>query len=182
MKWLKWLLIIIVVLVVLLFGYLWYLGMFIEPKAYEAKTGPFVYAYEEYVGPYQNTGATFDKVYKLVQAEKIGATRGIGIYFDDPSKVEASKLRSYCGTIIEEKDWPKLKTLVNKVKMGSKPQQNSIIVEFPLRNMLSYAIGPMKCYPIITKYALSKGYKTSQAIELYDMPNKNILFIMEIKK
>lgn len=182
MKWLKWGLLIIVALVVLLFGYLWYLGMFIEPKPYEAKTGPFVYAYEEYVGEYKNTGATFDKVYKIVQAEKIGATRGIGIYFDDPAKVAANKLRSWCGTIIEEQDWPKLKTLVNKVKLGSRPQQDSIIAEFPLRNMLSYAMGPMKCYPAIVKYAAAKGYKASQAIEIYDMPNKKILFIMEIQK
>ncbi|MEI6773767.1 MAG: hypothetical protein WCL18_02910 [bacterium] len=33
---------------------------------------------------------------------------------------------------------------------------NKMVVEFPLKNTISYMIGPMRVYPVITKYMQEK--------------------------
>lgn len=162
--------------------FLAYIGVFSTPKATEMTTGPYTYVYEEFTGDYKKSGPVFDKVYKALENEGIKTTRGIGIYFDDPKEVPADKLRSHCGIIIEKNDLNKIEELEKKYKVGHIREHDSVVVEFPIKNMLSYMIGPMKCYPVLMKYAQKKGYKMTTSFELYDEPAKKILFVMEIVK
>jgi hypothetical protein len=60
------------------------------------------------------------------------------------------------------------------------PKKISIVIEFPKKNMLSYMIGPIKCYPALMKYAQEKSYKMAAPYELYN--NEKILYVMEIVK
>jgi hypothetical protein len=58
-----------------------------------------------------------------------------------------------------------------------------MVVEFPLKNSLSYMIGPMKVYPVIAKYMKDKGYNNEvPMVELYDMMAKKIYYIANITK
>jgi hypothetical protein len=59
------------------------------------------------------------------------------------------------GAVIDSKDASKLGS-IKDIKVKTIAAGNSIVVEFPLKNALSYMIGPMKVYPVITKYMLSK--------------------------
>ncbi len=174
----KWLLIVVAVVVVLGAGYLTYLGYFSSPKPYETKTGPYVIAYESFVGPYSKTGPVFASVYDALEAVGVKGRLGIGIYYDDPARVPADKLRSDCGMVLEKGDLAKLK---GKFNIKVLPKTDSVIVEFPIRNTLSYAIGPMKAYPILMRYAREKNYKTAGAYELYDEINRKIYFVMAIQ-
>lgn len=182
MKILKWILIITAVLVVLLVASLAYMGMIFPLKTYEAKMGPFLIAYESFTGPYAQTGPVFGKIFGKLEAEGIGTTRGLGIYYDDPSKVPAEELRSDCGVVIEIKDRAKFWRVSRKFRFNTIHQKDSIVVEFPIRNMLSYMFGPMKAYPALMKYAEEKGYKLALAYELYDETQKKIFFVMVIEK
>jgi len=41
-------------------------------------------------------------------------------------------------------------------------------------------VGPMKVYPVLNKHMTEKGYTvTTSAIELYDVANKMIYFMMD---
>jgi len=180
MKILKWILIIVAVIVVLLLAFLTYMGIFSSPQAYESKMGPFTIIYESFTGPYAETGPVFNKVFEALKAEGIETTRGLGIYYDDPSKVPPDKLRSDCGIVIEEKDLAKFNQIKNKFKVKHLPQKDSVVIEFPIRNMLSYMIGPMKAYPALMKYAEEKGYQWGRSYELYDEDQGKIFFVMEI--
>lgn len=40
----------------------------------------------------------------------------------------------------------------------------------------------MKVYPEINKYIDSKGYKKGQVMEIYNVPNKKIIYLAEIKE
>ncbi|MBU0686501.1 MAG: GyrI-like domain-containing protein [Candidatus Margulisbacteria bacterium] len=182
MKVLKWILIIVLVLVLLLIAFLAYMGMILPLKINETKMGPYTIAYESFTGPYAETGPVFDKVYKALKAEGIGSTRGLGIYYDNPSNVPADKLRSDCGVIIEAADLAKFNKVRRKFKIKQIPQGDCVVVEFPLRNMLSYMMGPMKVYPTLMKYIQAKGYKVSMSYELYDELQKKIYFVMGITK
>jgi len=156
--------------------------MLTGPSVTEAKMGPYLFVYEEYTGPYMNTGKVFDKVYNAVKSDGIETEKGLGIYFDNPSQVPAEKLRSQCGLVIEEKDLGKFAAVSKKYKSKKINASNSIVAEFPIRNALSYAFGPMKAYPALMKYAQKKGYAPAEAYELYDMPAGKIYFVMPIVK
>jgi hypothetical protein len=182
MKILKWFLIVIAVLALLLVLFLAYMGMIFPLKTYESKMGPYTIAYESYIGPYGETGPVFTKVYESVKADGIETTKGLGIYYDDPGKVSADKLRSDCGIVIEQSDLAKFNKVRRKYNVKKLPQKDSIVIEFPIRNALSYFMGPMRAYPALTKYVEEKGYKFGMPYELYNEPEKKVYFIMEIVK
>ncbi|MDD5067023.1 MAG: hypothetical protein PHF84_08245 [bacterium] len=184
MKIIKWILIVLAVLIVLGTAYLGYLGMFSTLPVTEKEMGPYTMVYEHFTGPYQDTGKIFYKVNQALIADGITPTRGIGIYYDDPKVTAPASLRSDCGSIVEEKDLPKLVKL-KKYTVRIISRQYSIVAEFPAKSALSYMIGPMKGYPALMKYASEKKTrwsKGSMPMELYDMPAKKIYYIMGIEK
>ena len=182
MKMLKWLLAIVVVIVLLIIGFLAYMGFFSPIKAYESKMGPFTIAYESFVGPYAKTGPVFAKVHDALKAEGIKGSRGLGIYYDDPSRVPADKLRTDCGVVIEKSDLSKFNLVKAKFKVKKLAAKDSLVVEFPLRNALSYMLGPIKAYPALTNYAKEKNYQMAMSYELYDEAQGKIFFVFVIAK
>ncbi len=181
MKTLRFLLRIVLIIVVAIFCLLAYLGFFSNLKITEKEMGPYTLVYESFTGPYKDTGAVFTKVYESLKADGIETVNGIGIYYDDPSKVASDKLKSDCGSVIEEKDLKKLETLKNKYKTKLIKKELSAVAVFPIKNTLSYMIGPMKAYPALAKYAQEKNYKCTMAYEFYAMKENKIFFIMPIE-
>ncbi len=181
-RFIKWLLVVLVVLAAAVAGFLGYMGMLTPLAVSESKMGPYLFVYEDHTGPYMGTGKVFDKVYEAVKADGVDTTRGLGIYFDNPSEVPSDKLRSQCGLVVEEKDYQKFSAVGKKYKSKVLNSSDSVVVEFPIRNSLSYAFGPMKAYPALDKYAREKGYKISEPYELYDMPAGKIYFVAPIAK
>ena len=182
MKIIKWVLGIVVILsagLVLLLGYA---GMFANVSVSEQKMGPYTFAYEDFTGPYQKTMPVFADVTNILNAQGIRSEKGIGVYFDNPANVPADKLRSYCGSIIDEKDAPKADGLSQKIKIGRFAQSDCVVAEFPVKTTLSYMVGPMRVYPELAKYIIAKGYPMNEAYELYDMPNKKVYYIVRIGK
>src|SRR5689334_23136336 len=47
-----------------------------------------------HVGPYEEVGGVFEKLYAFLEANGIPTQRTIGIYYDNPDFVEARALRS----------------------------------------------------------------------------------------
>ena len=95
------------------------------------------------------------KVYEALSGAGITTITGAGVYYDDPAVVTGSELRSDVGAIIDAKDIGKL--VANKdIKITTLTAGTKIVVEFPLKNSLSYMIGPMKAYPAITQYMKEK--------------------------
>jgi len=188
MKIVKWFLTIAFLIAVLALAFLAYMGAFIDPKVTEKDMGPYTLVYEPFIGPYSQTGKVFDRVYASLEADGIRTTVGIGIYYDDPRAVKPEKLRSNCGSVIDPADKGKLAALKNKYKVWTIRKKACLVAEFPLRNMLSYMIGPMKAYPALMKAAQKKGYKIQKGkamamtFELYDMKAGRIYFVMEILK
>lgn len=186
MKVLKWVLIVLVVLVLIFLAYLWNLGAFSRLTASEQVLGPYTIAYTRFVGPYQGTGKVFMNVYNIMKGAGLAVSEksdSIGIYYDDPKTVAPDKLRSDCGLIIPAGDLAKAKDLAkNGLQVLTLPKQDCVIVEFPIKGVASYMIGPGKAYPVLMQYAQTKGYKTSMVFEYYDMANKKIVYAMVISK
>lgn len=184
MKVIKWVLIVIAVIIALGIAYLGYLGMFSGLPVSEKEMGPYVFVYEHFIGPYQDTGKVFFRVNGVLEKEGIKATKGLGIYYDDPKVTAPGELRSDCGSIIEASDVSRLKDL-KSVNIKSIGRQYCIVAELPIKGALSFMIGPMKGYPALMKYAREKGSrwaKGSMPMELYDMQAGKIYYMMGIVK
>jgi hypothetical protein len=180
MKILKWIGIVLVALLVVIGTFLWYMGYFNTLTVSEQEAGPFTYVYERFVGPYWETSKVFLKVEGRLKADGIPVEKALGVYYDDPAQVAEEKLRSDCGLVIAEKDISKVQSHGSKYDLATMQKKRSVIVEFPVKNKLSYMLAPMRGYPELKKYALEKGYKMAMPYELYE--KDKILFIMEIAK
>lgn len=182
MKTLKIILIVIGALLIILTLYLWSQGMFACLTAVERTEGGFKVAGMEYTGSYQKAGKFMVDVDNKLKEAGITCTRGFGIYYDDPKTTPAEKCRSFVGNIIEEKDWVRMTELQSKgFRVDSVPAAAAVVVEFPVKSTLSYMIGPMKAYPVLSKYMKEKGYTGTMPLEVYDVAQKKIFYIMQYK-
>ncbi|MBN1532618.1 MAG: hypothetical protein JXA20_08150 [Spirochaetes bacterium] len=161
-------------------GYLCYLGVFSSPQVSVSFTGPYTFAYEEFVGDYKESGPVFDRVYRALATAGFNTTRGIGVYFDNPAEVPADKLRSHCGVLIDRGDAARINLLEKQFKIGRIGLQRSMVAEFPIKGTLSYMIGPMRAYPALADYAKGKGYGIHVSYEVYDENSKTIYYIVPI--
>ncbi|MEI7941580.1 MAG: hypothetical protein WCH76_00230 [Candidatus Riflemargulisbacteria bacterium] len=168
------------IVVVLLF--LVYMGMFSKLNVQEKEMGPYTMAFEKVIGPYSKTKVAFDNVYNKLKEKGFATTKGIGIYYDDPAKVPANELRSDCGSIIGDTDFIRLIELQGVVEVQTIAASKALVVEMPIRNVMSYMFGPMKAYPAIIKYAKEmKVLLGDVSYEIYDMPNKKIYYVFQEK-
>lgn len=171
----------IVVFIIILFAA--YLGLFTNIKVEDKEAGGYKVVGREFVGDYSKAGKWMLDVDKELRSNGVISTKGFGIYYDDPKTVPSDKCRSFVGNILEDKDHGRMDELQSKgFKLDSILIKNSIVTYFPIKNMLSYMVAPMKVYPVFSKYIKEKGYTVTKSIEIYDIPNKRIEFIMQYDK
>lgn len=180
MKVIKYIIMGLGVILLAAFFWGWYIGFFKRLKIKDSEEGGFIVVGLEYTGRYSNTGKLMLNVEEKIKTSKITSNVGFGIYYDDPQVIQEDKCRSFIGHILEEKDYDKIPELISVgLKVDRIPKMKAVSTEFPLRNKMSYMIGPMKAYPAISKYMLKKGYRTSESMEIYDLKNKKISYMMK---
>jgi hypothetical protein len=174
---------VLVVIVVAVIGLMAYQGMFIPLKVVEIKTGPYTMLYINYVGDYSTCGKAFEQVYALAGKEGINCSKGIGIYLDDPKTVAKGQARSQIGVILEGKDLQKVAALKKKkLLVQSIPARQSLTVEFPIKNSLSYMVGAIRAYPVLGKALAEKNLKPICCLEVYDMAAMQAWYIFQLDK
>lgn len=176
--------IILIVLLVIIVGiilFLNYVGFFSKIVIKEKEMGPYVLVYEEHKGDYKGTQKIQDNIYySLLNKYGIETFKGFGAYYDDPKKVPKQELRSIAGCILEESDYNSIEKLKeNNFKVTERSKQESIVVEFPFKNSFSVFVGIMKVYPEINKFVEKNGLKQKEIMEIYDVPAKKIIYIMD---
>ncbi|KAA6337094.1 hypothetical protein EZS27_014806 [termite gut metagenome] len=170
---------IIIVLVILglltaLFGYF---GGFSKIIIRTLKAGGEVLVYENVTGAYNQASKVSNKIYyDLLNTEKIPTTKGFGIYYDNPKNVEQSKLRSEVGCIVDAVDNNLMDKLKEKYQVKTVPEENCLVVEFPFKGGFSILVGMIKVYPVIEKYVTENNYLDGPVMEIYDVPNKKIIY------
>ena len=183
MKIMKVVLIILAVLVVLLIVIYAYYGGFKKISFRIENQGGEIVVYENVTGDYSQSSKVSDRVYyTLLNDEKIETTKGIGIYYDNPQKVAKDKLRSEIGCIVENVDSATLTRLAEKYQTKTLPQCEFVVAEFPFKGKLSVLFGIMKVYPALDKFNKEHGYIESPITEIYDVPNKKIMYRKEITR
>lgn len=162
-----------------------YAGVFRSVDVVRKEMGPFTFVYEDYVGPMQNVRPVFQRVESRLKELNVERLQGMGVYFDDPGVVAPEKLRSQCGALVDRSAVGRveeLQTAYPDLKLRQLPQSQALVVEFPLRTMFSYMIGPRKAYPALRAALKAQGLtQVGEAIELYDEKLSLILFILPVR-
>lgn len=167
------------IVILLLFG--WYIGGFSHIAITEKKEeGGYKLIGVNVTGPYSGISKDMENVNGYLKAMGVTGKKGFGIYYDDPKMVPKEKCRSFVGYIIEEKDFSIVSALKPEgLTIDSIPKARSLVAEFPIRNSVSYMVGPMKVYPAFSEYMNRKGYKPGLTFEIYDIPARKISFIIQ---
>lgn len=140
-------------------------------------------AYVSYTGSYSSIGPVMAAVEKTLANENIKVTQGIGIYYDDPAATPVNELKSEIGMVVDPVSVNLLAPLEGKYLVKTLPQAKSVVATFPLKNILSYFIAPMKIYPIMNAYMSGHNINMNvPRIEIYDQNTKEIIFIAAISK
>ena len=170
---------IIIILVVLgsltiVFGFF---GGFSKINLQNINAGGEFLVYENVTGAYNQASKISNKIYyDLLNNYNIETTKGFGIYYDNPRNVEQSKLRSEVGCIIENIDNNIIEKIKEKYQAKTLPNDNYLATEFPFKGFFSIMIGMIKVYPVIEKYIKENNYKDGPIMEIYDVPNKKIIY------
>jgi DNA gyrase inhibitor GyrI len=172
----KILIIIVLAIVATAFGVYAYLGGFQKINFSIRDAGGEVLVYENHIGEYKNTGPVMDKIYySLLEEEKIETYKGFGIYYDDPSKVDKTKLRSEVGCILENPDAETLERLNGKYKIKTFPKGSYLVAEFPYKGKMSVIMGIMRVYPVMNTFIKEHNIaEDGYIMEIYDVPGKRI--------
>jgi len=80
---------------------------------------------------------------------------------------------------LEPEDYGKLDELEVKFKTMDIAEQEMIYSEFPYKSKMSIMTGIAKVYPKMEKYVEEKGYDFRESIEIYDIPQKQIIYLMK---
>lgn len=158
-----------------------YFGIVGEIKITEQEVGPFKVAYKTHIGDYSEIGKIQDEIYYSLVADGINASRGFGVYYDNPQEVDKERLRSEGGVIIEKNDYSRISELKGKYNIKDIPKFESVVATFPYRNKFSILIGIMRVYPKLNNYLVEQGYSSSPAMEIYDIENHQIVYLFEIR-
>jgi hypothetical protein len=171
------LIIILAIAALSLIAWTWY-GGFSTIKFEIREAGDEVLVYETYQGEYKHTASIMDRIYeKLLKEDQIETYRGFGIYYDNPQKVEKSKLRSESGCIIENPDAQTLLSLKEKYHIKIFPRDKYLVTEFPYKGKASVLMSLIKVYPAMNKYIKENNIMEEGFImEIYDVPGKKIQY------
>jgi hypothetical protein len=178
----KTFLIVLVLLATLLLIVFIYFDGFRKVKVTITKDGGEALVYEEFIGDYKLCGKVMDKIYySLLEEHKIETFKGFGIYYDNPQKVEKSKLRSEVGCVLEDTSEEVIERLAGKYNIKLFPSKDFMLAEFPYKGKLSVMMGIMKVYPAINKFAKENGFdEDGWVMEIYDIPGKKISYRREL--
>jgi hypothetical protein len=180
MKILNKALMVVTLLVVLAVGFLWYMGYFASVKIEEKEDGGYFVVGKEVIGPYSEVGKHMLEADNKLKGLGIICTKGFGIYYNDPNTTPKEKCRSLVGNIVEVKDLEKIKNAqLEGLKIDSIPKAKAVVAEFPIKNTLSYMLGPTKVYSKFSRYITEHNYKIALSFEIYDMPKEKIIFVMQ---
>jgi effector-binding domain-containing protein len=169
--------IIVIVSLIVLARY----GLFYSVSVSEKNVGPYLLVYWTHIGDYKDVAPIIGEIYNdLKNSYSIEATRGFGLYYDNPREVDKAKLRSIAGCIVEGRSVEDLKKLSSKYGVKEYPSSKSVVAEFPHKGKISILIGTFKVYPKLGSYIKEHKYTQTPIMELYDRPNGRIEYISSV--
>ncbi len=162
--------------------YLAWCGLFASITVYERDAGPFVLVFKKHTGDYKNIGPILDEVYyTLRDKHNLDASRGFGLFYDNPQEVEKSDLRSLGGCIVDGLGLDELVRQYPEVKatfgVALFPASHSVVAEHPYRGKASVILGVFRVYPRLQQWMKKYRRPSVPVMEIYDTPGRTITYL-----
>ncbi|MFW5757921.1 MAG: GyrI-like domain-containing protein [Bacteroidota bacterium] len=173
---------IVLSLILILVAIYAYYGGFSKIDFEVRQGGGETLVYQSLKGDYSQTAMVTDEIYEILLSDyDIETFKGFGIYYDNPAEVTTEELRSDVGCILPEEHADKKPMLESEFKVETAPYGDFVVTEFPYRGQLSFMVGVMKVYPAMTRFIQQKGLNPNTPVmEIYDIPNKKIIYRKEM--
>lgn len=144
-----------------------YLGFFKSVQLDEGTKGPYHLLFVENMGPYHKVTAKMDQVAKWAKDQGHKCRLTFGEYLDNPKKMEAERLRSHVGCVLDQPIAVSGKLDSGEtLQFSTRPQGNYMTALFEG----SPAIGPFKVYSKAFSYIEDQGLQALGApIEIYQV-------------
>lgn len=122
-----------------------------------------------------------DSISSTITQNGIQENQWIGVYFSDPKTTAKENLISSVGSVVSGMTLDQFNImnlqdeLLKRVVLAN---TQALVVTFPYRNKLSFMIWPIVVYPKIEKYMKENNMKAVPIMEIYDMENKRIQYVI----
>lgn len=177
----KQLLILVIILLVLFlaaFGVLIYHRMFKKITVKKSDFRPMNFAYTFHKGDYQKNMVIMEDLIQKLQKASIPIVSPATIYYDNPRKTKRFELKSDIGFIVPDSLTQKD---LGEINLKTVHHERYIYTAFPYVSRFSIMIGAMRVYPAFKKHLKKLGKPEREMIEVYDMQNKTIIYLMPIE-
>jgi hypothetical protein len=157
-------------------------GGFRRIKFHQELVGGELLIYKKHVGDYKYSATLMDHIYHTLEHEfNIITHKGCGIYYDNPKTTDKHKLRADIGCVLEEKDHDKLPRIKELFEVKEIPRLKNITTSFPYHGKFSVFMSIIRVYPALDTYLKKNNLpENGPVVEIYDIPNKVILFRKEL--
>ncbi|MEA1938705.1 MAG: hypothetical protein U9N14_06415 [Pseudomonadota bacterium] len=134
---------------------------------------------EGYVGDYAKCGTAMNRIYLTLKRAGIVATRGFGLYYDNPKLAPKDRCRADIGCVLDcDADPVKIGALPGHIRAMSLDGGLYPTVRLPLKNKLSYILGATKAYSKLAVHMKASDREVAAGLEIYDMAGKTIDYII----
>ena len=156
-----------------------YYGGFKKIRFEQEPAGGETLVYMEAKGDYAGSGNIMDMVfYGLKDRYGIEATRGFGIYYDNPVTTEPDQRRYEAGCVVEGLDSAQKAALEAEFKVRELPVQDCVVGAFPLKGKPSVIMGVIRVYPAMENYMKKNELieRFGPVMEIYDYRARKIFY------
>lgn len=171
----KWFGIILAGVGGMIIGISWYAGVFDSVTLSCEEVSPKHLIYREHRGSYRGIKFIMNNVYKYVRDSlSLSTDVGFAVFYDNAAKTSEDNLRSL-GGIVTNNDSVRAQL---PYKTATTLKTNAIVGTYRLRSFFSYLTGSYKFYSKRDKFIIKNELKLKgPVLELYDMTNRQIIFI-----
>ncbi|BCS98080.1 hypothetical protein DSLASN_37120 [Desulfoluna limicola] len=155
----------------------WY-GLFAGVTISEQSLASFSFVYEKHIGNYRQSGRIMNDIYWELKKEGVSTTKGVGLYYDNPRKVDVEHLRSLAGCILPEEHEAAREKLKESYLVATLPEATVPVIRFPYKGKLSIVLGTLKVYPRVNAWFKAHPEHLGPIMEIYDLPKGEILYVL----
>ncbi|MEO1015596.1 MAG: hypothetical protein AAFX08_10460 [Pseudomonadota bacterium] len=147
-------------------GFYAYLGGFSNVEASRGSFEETEIIFAVHKGPYQQVYRAWESFDAAREEVGLEACDGLSVYLDGP-ETPREEARTVIGCGIDNVTEDLKEALRARFPSTVLPSAEAMTATFPYKNPMSFAIGPMKVFPVLQERMAAEGHEASLGIETY---------------
>lgn len=173
----------IVIVVLLMAGLYGWLGGFAPVKPEKGHRAASDIYYMAYQGPYGSLGKVWAGFAAQIEEAGLPECDALGLYLDPP-ETPPEETRSVLACHMDRLTAQERQVAAEKFAVFTLPRMEVLYADFPFRNDLSYIVGPVKVYPVLSASLEKSGITPPLTIEEYgpETGRETLRFVLPVDR